>query len=315
MRYRKSSLLAWSMSLIIAATFLCTLPAVSSAQDAPAGAQAAPKDELPDSLEEMLAVALANNPDVRAAESQVEQAKVELNRIRLEIAQRVVAARNALDAQRNEIDIAKLRLEQVRARFDHLREANKATPGAVSESEVRQGMFAAEESQRAILREEAKLSDLEAELRYLLGRFPKGMTRQASSPIAAQAANLLARLERPVQDRPQAFGGTNTMLKRIREPLAEPIQLDFFDSPLNEVLTYLEALADVQFVIQPVGLAVANIDPDEVITVSVSDLETVASALRVIQDLVPSLRFVARDYGILVTSELGVEPGATLVHP
>ena len=327
MRYRKSSILASSMALIILTTLLLTASSSATAQQPPGGKPAESKDELPDSLEGMLTAALDNNPDIRAAKAQVEQAQVELNRIRLEIAQRVVAARNALDAQHNEIDIAKLRLEQTYSQLQHLREAWKVKSGVVSENEVRQGEFTAQESERSILREEAKLSNLEAELRYLLGRFPKGMPRQAY--FGDQAARLTVspylellnkdnRFDVPAQMktliRPE-MELANPMLERIQKPLAEPLDLEFIETPLSDVLEYLGEITDVRFVIQPIGLAEANIDPqEEMITVNVGDVESVASALRVIRDLVPSLRFVVRDYGILVTSEFGVEPGAIVVN-
>jgi hypothetical protein len=107
---------------------------------------------------------------------------------------------------------------------------------------------------------------------------------------------------------------TSPMLERIRKPLTEPLSLEFYDQPLADVLAYLQELSGVPFVIQPIGLAQADIDPSkETITVDV-EVESLAAALTVVQDVIPMLRFVVRDYGILVTTANGVEPGAIMVH-
>ena len=111
-------------------------------------------------------------------------------------------------------------------------------------------MFAYEEARRGIVREESKLADLEAELRYLLGRFPKGV---------AQKNGTAARIIWFSNDLMPARNDENPMLERVRKPLAKPLSLEFFDQPLDDVLAYVHEVAGIPFVIQPVGLAEAGV--------------------------------------------------------
>ena len=70
-----------------------------TARPASAGADK-PKQEKPATLDEMLAKALKDNPDIRVAESKVREAEAELNRVKLQVMQKVVALRHSLESQK-----------------------------------------------------------------------------------------------------------------------------------------------------------------------------------------------------------------------
>src|SRR5262245_44326019 len=66
---------------------------------------AAPKKaEGTPSLEEMLAAALKNNPDIRVAEAKVREAEAELKRIQLQVSQKVTTHRHQLEIKKNIVD-------------------------------------------------------------------------------------------------------------------------------------------------------------------------------------------------------------------
>src|SRR5438132_13243758 len=58
-----------------------------------------PKQEKPTALDEMLAKALRDNPDIRVAEAKVREGEAELNRVRLQVMQKVVALQHTLATQ------------------------------------------------------------------------------------------------------------------------------------------------------------------------------------------------------------------------
>src|SRR5260370_16028289 len=58
------------------------------------------------SLGELLAQALENNPDIRVAEAKVRETEAELNRIRMQIAQRVITLSQSLEAQKERVKLA-----------------------------------------------------------------------------------------------------------------------------------------------------------------------------------------------------------------
>src|SRR6266851_8230131 len=65
-------------------------------------------------LEELLTLALKNNPDLRVGDAKVREAEAELNRVRLQVTQKVVSARNAIKSQETKVAAAAKALERVR---------------------------------------------------------------------------------------------------------------------------------------------------------------------------------------------------------
>ena len=100
-------------------------------------------------LEEMLAVALQHNPDIRAADAQLRVAEAERDRTRLAVVQRIVAYRGRWQKQRAAVTVAEEEF--------HL--AERTVPAGAFEA-----------AQRKVAAERDKLRELRAELPFLLGR-------------------------------------------------------------------------------------------------------------------------------------------------
>src|SRR5439155_26103538 len=58
---------------------------------------------LPKTLDEMLAVAMKENPDIRVAEAKVRQAEEEVRRARLSVSQKIVATYYGIEEKRAEV--------------------------------------------------------------------------------------------------------------------------------------------------------------------------------------------------------------------
>jgi hypothetical protein len=105
-------------------------------------------------LEEMLAEALKNNPDIRVAAAKLAEADAELNRTRLQVTQKVVMLYHAIETQKQVVENAESR--------DKRAQQLVATGGITPEvkDEIRQSLALAK----------AKLAELEAQMPALLGK-------------------------------------------------------------------------------------------------------------------------------------------------
>src|SRR5947208_549434 len=92
-----------SLPAALVAILACTCWAFAQAGGGGGSAAQKPqaKPEKPATLEEMLAKALKDNPDIRVAESKVREAEAELNRVRLQVMQKLVALQHSLKTQRS----------------------------------------------------------------------------------------------------------------------------------------------------------------------------------------------------------------------
>ncbi len=105
-------------------------------------------------LEQMLELALLNNPDLRVADAKARAADAELQRMRLTVSQKVVLLYNNLEGTRATVQL----LEKQLARFRELQKG-----GAVPENEVT-------EVEAKLILAKTDLAKLESELQYLLGQ-------------------------------------------------------------------------------------------------------------------------------------------------
>jgi hypothetical protein len=178
-------------------------------------------------LEEMLALALKNNPDLRVAEAKLREAEAEWNRTRLGVVQKVIAFRAGLEAARKTAADAEQRLkrlQQLQAR------------GAVATEVV-------DEAAQALAQAKAQVAKLEADAPYLLGK--------------SQALDILRGLEHLGVDVPREsrvqLGGTDlspsgarptplpaTAAAKLREALEATVKLDDNQTRFEDVLGYLE---------------------------------------------------------------------------
>jgi hypothetical protein len=274
----------------------------------PPSKEAADKEKL--KLEELLAKALKDNPDVRVAEAKVREAEAELNRARLLVAQKVTAFAAAHDAARKMVEEAEARLKRV----NQLKASN-----AVSTEEVK-------EAEAALARAKAELAKIEAEMPYLLGKQAGG----ASAPDPSSTRFFFDQLQRSgdasdaavarglywlaLQQTPGASAGT--VPEKIRKTLDKPISVNFNNVSFAELVRELQDLTGISFR-NHVSDRYKDGNPN--MTLKLQDLP-LRAVLQAIQDEFPGegvstlggLRFVVREYGILVTFQNKMPPGAML---
>src|SRR5262245_59435067 len=177
-------------------------------------------------LEELLAKAVKDNPDIRVAESKVREAEAELSRARLAVMQKVVKLHHEINAHRALVAQARKELE----RFLKL-----AAARAISQEEVAQ-------AQNALQVAQANLAKAEAELPFLLGKQPTfGVTDHVIVMDSATNIRLWDIHSGKVVAPPIA----STMAEKIREALDTPVKLKSENTNLDDVLADLRQLLGV----------------------------------------------------------------------
>ncbi len=269
----------------------------------------------PSELEDLLAQALQNNPDLRVAAAKVAEAEAVLNQVRLQVAQKVVSAYNARDVARTVVADAEQRLARVH---------NLSKSGTISQEEVK-------DAERALMLAKAKLTEAEAELPYLTGK------------QAVREAQLAARLLRKAQaafspdgrllatgdlDGAVRVWDTRTGLEvfppgqgaalqgstadKIRKALDQKVKVNFQNMPFADVLKFLEITTGVSF--RNTLALFKGGNPS--ITLQFNEPLPVGALLEALEDsfletgAVDKVQFVIRDYGFLVVMSNRKPPDA-----
>jgi hypothetical protein len=268
-------------------------------------AKDAPPAEKPSALEEMIAQALKDNPDVRVAEAKLREAEAELNRTRHQVVQKVVQLQRGLETQRALVASAE-------AEFKRATELGKSA--AISEAQL-------ESIKQALLLAKAKLADLEAELPYVLGRARlagEGIQTMAFSPdgkvlYTRDASGALRAWDAATGKdvTPTAAPVAGTMAEKIRKALDTPASVEFTKgTTLAEILENLQDRYDVPFRLLP-GLEARKLPTD----LRIKEKVPLGAVLQALEDTSP-VRFVVRDYGILAGEEgqIPLPGGVMRVH-
>ncbi len=137
---------------------------------------------------------------------------------------------------------------------------------------------------RQLTEAQARLAQIEAKIKVLL--HPEPFYSPGSRIKAAPAS----------AEPPQG-----PLAEVIREALNRPIQVDFVDTPLQEVLVLLSETTKINFRPDPEGLANAGLSTDMPITLKLSNVP-LGAVLQAIEDFTGNLKFVIRDYGIVATA-------------
>jgi hypothetical protein len=246
------------------------------------------------SLDELLALAMKYNPDLRVAEAKLREAEAELERVRLQISQKLVALRGKIEAARK---IA----AEAQARYHRAEELFKK--GALAREEL-------DGAELTLARYKAELADLEAELPYIVGKPPKDLDKKGTNSGDTRAAvdaglEWLATRQYGARD-PQRPVGPEA--DKLRKALDKPVVLEIERSlHLSAVLDALAAKTGVSFV----GGDAAEMPSSG--KFSLKDVP-LGAALQALEDQLPGLRFTVRDYGILVTYKTDLPPGAVSVR-
>lgn len=224
-------------------------------------------------LDESLLKVLENHPEIVAAKAKVALAEAELNTKRFEIAQHIIP----LFEQRR---LLQTRLKELNDEYkDIVGEANKAK----TREQVQQG---ADNINRAI-REMGELQGSIANVDMRLGKNSFGI----------EAASLIDSLS--VKSTPHIRLPEGPIVERIKAALDKPESAQFVETPLADILTYLTDNTDVRFSIAP---ALSGEGHDKNSPISLNINASLRATLQAIEDALPSLQFVVRDYGILVTT-------------
>jgi len=263
------------------------------------------------SLADLLAEALKNNPDIRVAEAKLQEASAELHRTRLKVTQKIVAAHNSLELQKAQVAAAETSLR---------RSLDLTKRGAVSAREL-------EARKEQLILEKAKLAALQAELPYLLGKqsLPKGTkSQEARARDLLFYATTLERAQRAWDEKQiladwlvrervplRRKAPHGTIAAKLKKALDTPVTLKVENSPLAEVLDFLKLK------LKGVSFRLVENRKGELEKKSLTlDLKEVplGAVIQAIQDSIPNLRFAVRDYGVLVTSVNRLPPHAVLVE-
>ncbi|MHB1037074.1 MAG: hypothetical protein ACYC35_20635 [Pirellulales bacterium] len=245
----------------------------------PAGASAPAQPGAKDAkalpgLEDMLAAALEYNPDIVVARAKVREAEAVLNQTRLAVMRQVVALRQKVELQSERTALLRQR---------------HATGRATRED---------------VVNEMAALADLESQMQYLLGHQPQGAgeTRQ---PFAVDQAG-------PAKSVPPAMP-QSAMADKLREALDQVIEVNFDQAPLADVVAYLKDRTKINFVLDRAAFDDMAIGVDTPTTCNFTDVP-LGAVLQSLEDTTKYVRFVIRDYGVLVTTDQGAPKGAVFVR-
>ena len=253
-------------SLFIGLIGLPAQPLPSAAPD--------PLQELPATLDEQLAMAILHSPKVQVAEAKLRTAQAELREVQLLVTEQVIAAHNELIAQEKNLASARRLAEQTQKLHE-------------------QSFVSAEEivaSQLSVDQAEALSTQVEARLRHLIG------------VIEGAPADLIGSTVRNTEKSAAQ-----------RRPGFTSEQADYLDGEIENVVfenANLEAVLEYVARKLPVSMQIHRepledeVGPlDEVLVNAKFARTDVQGLLTCLTDLVPSLTFVMRDYGVLATSE------------
>jgi hypothetical protein len=278
------------------------------------------EEKKPSQLEELIAQALRDNPDVRVADAKLREADAELNRVRLQVIQKVVAHQHTVDTLMSAVKMteagfaaAEARVKLVEADYKRMTVSGAAVAQADIEkarADLDQAKANLETVKAALQAAKADLAKAQAELPYLLGKSAKGgdgKTRVSSIAdllaVKGQQAvldELYDLVDRKVAQ--DALGGARaqpqgSVADRLRKALDGSVSLKFEQAPLSDVLVYMQHVAEV-----PV---VTNLLPPNFLERPLTlNLEKIplGAAFEALEDI-SGMHFGVRDYGILVSNQ------------
>lgn len=256
-------------------------------------------------LEEMLAEALKNNPDIRVAAAKLAEADAELNRTRLQVMQKVVTVYHAIETQKKtvsrwESEARRLRKEVERATVD---------PAVLAETE----------NQLALAK--GKLEELEAQLPTLLGKSGRAEPDGAHDTALLSALDAIVRQHESFADqnrKSNAFAqrmrqqnAAGPMVERIRKALQTPVKVDYKDMTFDAILKDLAKKVEGLSFRNIVYLSNSSIEKTK-INLRFEEALPVAAILQALEDET-RCSFIVRDYGILATTGSNLPDGALTV--
>jgi len=291
-----------AVALLLVLPVMAQPPAEAKKPDEPA-------KPAPGSLEDVIAQALRNSPEIHAAEAKVRSAEADLQKTRMEVLQKVTTAKFALEAAKKNVEIAK----EVAEHKQKLQQKALIDPAT------------ARKAQLDLERAQAEVQRLESDLNAMLGRVPgrtaaahfvepatwrhslfqQGALNQSAlnpnwDPIFVREMDTLwhSRLNLNYGsvdiNRPSTPG---SITDRIRTALDQPLKLEAPKEglPLAETLEMIRKKAGIEV---PIRVLTAK----KAITIELMAGELPLGAwLQAVEDSAPDIAIAVREYGILVT--------------
>jgi hypothetical protein len=296
--------LAALLALLLVSTGMGQPPAGPKDEKKPA------EEKKPSQLEELIAQALRDNPDVRVAEAKVHEAEALLNRARLQVIQKIVAHQQNTEALDCAVKTAQARAVVAEANYrlaeaeqQRLAEIFKKGVGAKSdvdaaEVKVRQAAADVEAAKGTLQAAKAELAKAQAELPYLVGKGTKDSdaTEEAAYRNRAARALYLKALERATVEW-EAKKPQGTVAEKLRKALDTPISLKLVEQPLGDVVRWLQDQSGVAIV-----LKLSGAPRTRKITANAQNI-SLGAAFQMLEDMA-DVQFGVRDYGIVATEEL-----------
>jgi hypothetical protein len=222
---------------------------------------------------------LANHPEIMAAQAKVALAQAELHGKRIDVSRQVLELYGNLRGLDAQIEAAKAAMVQSQS------ELERATAGAAT------GVVDQSTKQRLM----AELQAAEANLVLMVGQ--KAQAENALQLLVGAAAEVEAPVQAVVSRRQQPQG---PIVEKMAVAAEKPMQVDFIEVPLGQVLAFLSDEAGVMFSAHIPALEMVAESPDQEITLQTGEVRLL-DVLQAFEDRYPSLQFVLRDYGVLVT--------------
>lgn len=222
-------------------------------------------------LDRVLTQAMDRNPGLAALKAKVALAEAELRSARFETARQVIACWNEI----------KLQEQLVAANRKLLKEAEQ---GGVGDKES---------IRNAVISDEAKLARARSELEFLIGQGPP----VAAAALASRSVPMNSGRAAPPLQVPRG-----PMVEKVRRALREPGAMQFVDTPLWGCAVDLMTFHHIEIQLDEKALSDSLGPLDDLkLNFTATDVP-LAAALQAIDDKFRDLKFVVRDYGILITT-------------
>jgi hypothetical protein len=252
-------------------------------------------------LEEMLAEALKNNPDIRVAAANLALAEAELYRTRLQVTQKVVTLYHAIQSQQATVDFEQKQYDRMQA--------------LVKERAIDSRLL--DERFAKLAAAKGKLTELEAQMPALLGKAARAAAFSPDGATLATTSDSLRLWDVRTGREIHLLSGsppTGSLAERMRKALQTPIKVDYKDMTFTLILRDLEKKVE--------GLSFRNLFDDRLrkrlkdhptYSIHFEEVLPVSAVLQALADETGCLFFV-REYGIVATTREHTPQGAMTVE-
>jgi hypothetical protein len=235
------------------------------------------------SLDNILTEAMNNNPHIIAAKAQVALDEAKLNSARMEVARQIVELHGQLTVAQDALANAEQQLD----RMNKLGQAN-----AVSMQEMGNVRL-------AVTTAKAKVDAINNELRYQSGKAGPLTSRTATAIQGTVTTYALSSSSSQAASREQPKG---PVIEKLFAAMDKKTEINFKDIPLAELMKFLQSSMEVGIMFDPSAVNYSPADPSTPITLEFKPAIPYGAVLQALEDKT-ELRFVVRDYGLLLTSK------------